>query len=76
MALFSTYAISAMCQAGIDVIDVYPMTESFPGGTKDEVHYANYVFRPMEKLLEQYKLHNHTTVSRNRKINGIKRCIS
>ena len=75
MALFSTYAISAMCQAGFDVIDVYPMTESFPDGTTDEVHYQNYVFSPMEELLEQYKLHNHKTVSRNRKINEIKRCI-
>ena len=39
LELFHKYAVSAMCKAGIPVLDVYPMTFSYPNGTRDHVHY-------------------------------------
>ncbi|CAB4011400.1 Hypothetical predicted protein, partial [Paramuricea clavata] len=42
IVLYNAYAMSAMCRAGVDVIDVYPMTDSFPPGTiskNDALHY-------------------------------------
>lgn len=55
--LYNAYATSAMCRAGIDVIDVYPISDSYPAGTvtqTDPVHYADHVFRDIEALL--YKM--------------------
>lgn len=55
--LYNAYATSAMCRAGIDVIDVYPISDSFPGGTlsqTDPVHYGAHVFRDVEAFL--YKM--------------------
>ena len=55
--LYNAYATSAMCRAGIDVIDVYPIRDSYPAGTvtqTDPVHYAGHVFRDVEALL--YKM--------------------
>ena len=52
--LYNAYAMSAMCKAGIDVIDVYPMTDSFPPGTvskRDPLHYGRHPLRSVEKLL-------------------------
>ena len=52
--LYNAYATSAMCRAGIDVIDVHPISESYPAGTvspTDPVHYADNVFRDVEALL-------------------------
>ena len=52
--LYNAYATSAMCRAGIDVIDVYPLTHSFPPGTvskKDPVHYERRVFESVEALI-------------------------
>lgn len=52
--LFNAYTTSAMCSAGIDVIDVHPISESHPVGTvsnSDPVHYADHVFRGVEALL-------------------------
>ena len=37
--MFHKYATNAMCKAGIPVLDVYPMTASYPNGTLDHVHY-------------------------------------
>ena len=57
LKLYNAYATSAMCRAGIDVIDVHPISESYPGGTvsqTDPVHYADHVFRDVEALL--YKI--------------------
>ena len=54
--LYNAYATSAMCRAGIDVIDVHPISESYPLGTasaSDPVHYANVVFRDVEALLSR-----------------------
>jgi hypothetical protein len=46
--------MSAMCRAGVDVIDVYPMTDSFPPGTiskNDALHYGRRAMESVEKLL-------------------------
>ncbi|XP_032221804.2 uncharacterized protein LOC116604066 [Nematostella vectensis] len=60
--LFNAFATSAMCSAGIEVIDVYPVSDSYPWGTgthaslkpaeNDVVHYSNQAFKPAEDLLE------------------------
>lgn len=52
--LYNAFATSAMCDAGIDVIDVYPISDAYPEGTlsrSDPVHYKKSVFRAVEKLL-------------------------
>ena len=48
--LYNAYAMSAMCKAGVDVIDMYAMTDSFPPGTvskRDPVHFE---WRAMESV--------------------------
>lgn len=75
VAMFSSYAMSAMCEAGFDVIDMYPMTDSYPGGTLDVVHYPNHVFSSMVTMLEKYKVNNYRQLSGNETLNRIKRCI-
>ena len=67
--------MSAMCEAGFDVIDVYPMTDSYPGGTEDVVHYPNHVFNAAEKLLEKYKANKNKRLEQNEKKSRIQRCI-
>lgn len=58
MQLYNAYAMDAMCKGGIEVLDVYPLTDSYPGGTGsavspfDPVHYQTFVFESVEKLLE------------------------
>lgn len=73
--MFSSYAMSVMCEAGFDVIDIYPMTDSYPGGTLDVVHYPNHVFSSMVTMLEKYKVNNYRQLSGNETLNRIKRCI-
>ena len=54
--LYNAYATSAMCRAGIDVIDVYPISDSYPAGTwsqTDPVHYVPHVFRDVEGFLHK-----------------------
>ena len=65
-----------MCQAGFDVIDVYPMTDSYPSGTDDVVHYPNHVFNSVETLLEKYKALNNKELGENENKTRIKHCIS
>ena len=67
--------MSAMCQAGFDVVDVYPLTDSYPGATLDEVHYPKGVFDAMETMLEKYKVHNNTPEHINATERRIKRCV-
>lgn len=43
-----------MCKAGIPVLDVYPMTASYPNGTLDHVHYSNNVQRAAEDQLIRF----------------------
>lgn len=52
--LFNAYAMTAMCRAGFLVLDVYPLTSSYPSGTLDGVHYNNTVFASAEDILENY----------------------
>ena len=51
--LFNAYAMSAMCKAGFEVLDVYPLTASYEPGTLDGTHYDALVFKTVE--LELYK---------------------
>ena len=66
----------AMCKAGFDVIDLHPLTDSYPPRCKDYVHYGFEVFDMMEKMLEQYKVHDNKKLDENEKHGKIKRCIS
>ena len=63
-----------MCEAGFDVIDLYPMTDSYPGGTLDVVHYPNKVFDTVETLLERYKMNNNQRLGTNERNRRIRRC--
>lgn len=49
--MFHKYAVSAMCKAGTPVLDVYPMTASYPNGTLDHVHYSDGAQRAAEDQL-------------------------
>lgn len=70
--------MSAMCEAGFDVIDVYPMTDSYPGGTLelDVVHYSGKVFVTVETLLERYKTENNQRLGTNERKRRNRRCTS
>ena len=46
--------MSAMCQAGFVVLDVFPLTASYEPGTWDVVHYKSKVFKTAELDLEKY----------------------
>ena len=55
--LYNAYAMSAMCRAGVDIIDVYPMTDSFPPGTvskRDPVHYESRAMESIQALLYHF----------------------
>lgn len=62
--LYNSYATTQMCRAGFLVLDVFPITDSYPQGTgthgahgpvkNDIVHYSNLAFRPVEELIEEY----------------------
>ena len=68
--------MSAICQAGFDVIYVYPLTDSYPGGTLDVVHYANKVFVTMETLLEKYVADINQRLVTSDRIEIFRRCTS
>ena len=50
-----------MCDAGVNVLDVFPLSDSYPNGTGlvnkdyDAVHYNNWVFQAVIDFLERYK---------------------
>ena len=52
--LFDAYAMSAMCKAGFEILDVFPLTASYMPGTMDIVHYRNEVFNQAEIELEKF----------------------
>ncbi|XP_046859014.1 uncharacterized protein LOC124452500 [Xenia sp. Carnegie-2017] len=52
--LFDTYAMSAMCKAGFEVLDVFKLTDSYLPGPTDVVHYHPFVFKTVQKELEIY----------------------
>ena len=76
IALFSAFATSAMCNAGFDVIDVYPVSDAYPNGTLDHAHYEPRAFWDMQTLLEKYKTQNNEKLNDNKRKNRLKRCIS
>ncbi|XP_067031987.1 uncharacterized protein [Acropora muricata] len=73
-ALFSAFATSAMCNAGFDVIDVYPISDAYPDGALDHVHYSPRVFWDLETLLEKYKTQNNEKLDDNKWKNRLKHC--
>ena len=58
--LYNACAAWAMCRAGFEMLDVYPLSASFPNGTDrsydpyDSVHYKDSVFKPAEEILMEY----------------------
>ena len=67
--MFHKYAVNAMCKAGIPVLDVYPMTFSYPNGTLDHVHYDEHAQRAAEDqllifILEKMKARKQENVNR------------
>ena len=52
--LFNAYSMSAMCNAGIPIIDVFPMTSSYPCKPIDGIHYNITLFKPVEEILQSY----------------------
>lgn len=62
--LYNSLATSLMCQAGLEVLDVYPFTRSYPGGTggpevawykeHDIVHFKFHVMKTLDMFLEDY----------------------
>ena len=44
----------AMCNASIEVLDVFPLSASYPNGTVDITHYREKVFFAAEKELKRY----------------------
>ncbi|XP_015759130.1 PREDICTED: uncharacterized protein LOC107338414 [Acropora digitifera] len=75
VALFSAFATSAMCNAGFDVVDVYPLSDASPDGAYDYAHYKPRVFWDLETLLEKYKTQNNEKLDDNKWKNALKRCI-
>ena len=59
VTLLNAYATSQMCDAGIPVLDLFPMTDSYPRGSGiggyqfDAVHYEHKVFATAERRLEE-----------------------
>lgn len=52
--LYNAFANSAMCENSISFLDVYPVSESYPPGTKDGIHYKDEVFNSAIDVLERY----------------------
>ena len=52
--LFDAYAMSAMCQAGFAVLDLFPLSASYEPGAYDVLHYRDQVFYTAEDELERY----------------------
>eukprot|EP00795_Rhopilema_esculentum_P002928 gene2928-1170_t len=57
--LFNAFATSQMCNAGIPILDLFPLTDSYPKGSGiagyqfDAVHYEHSTFAKAERLLEE-----------------------
>ena len=43
-----------MCDAGISILDVFPMTSSTSQQPEDGIHYRNEVLLPIENVLINY----------------------
>jgi len=44
-----------MCDAGFDVIDVYPVSDAYPNGTLDHAHYEPRAFWDMQTFWRNTK---------------------
>ena len=54
ISLFNAYANARLCTAGFTILDIFPISASFPEGSRDHVHYHYYVFEPAEEALASY----------------------
>ena len=52
--LINAYGFEKMCKAGIPVIDVFPMTSSYPNKPPDGIHFSMRLFKPVKELLSKY----------------------
>ncbi|XP_068683602.1 uncharacterized protein [Montipora foliosa] len=52
--LFNAYANWAMCKVGFIIMDVFPVSSSYPGGTVDGVHFKDFVFTPAADAVERF----------------------
>ncbi|CAH3194372.1 unnamed protein product [Porites evermanni] len=52
--LFNKFATWEMCMAGIPVLDIYPLTATWPHGTRDHIHYSDDVIEPAVLALERF----------------------
>jgi len=52
--LFNAYSMATMCKAGVDVIDVFPMTSSYPHKPSDGIHFDMKLFMPVREALHRY----------------------
>ena len=52
--LFNAFANSVMCDAGIPILDVMPLTSSTFHQPEDGIHYENEIFTPIENFLINY----------------------
>lgn len=62
--LYNSYATSLMCRTGLEVLDVYPFTRSYPEGTggpevayykeHDIVHFKFHVMKTIDLFIEDY----------------------
>ncbi|XP_012555003.1 uncharacterized protein LOC101234683 isoform X1 [Hydra vulgaris] len=52
--LFNAYSMSAMCRAGIAVVDVFPLTSAIEVKPTDGIHYDVTVFTSLTKILQEY----------------------
>ena len=59
ISLFNAYSNARLCTAGITILDIFPISASFPEGTKDHVHYHYFVFEPAEDALADFVWRNY-----------------
>lgn len=55
--LFNAYSMSAMCEAGIPIVDVFPMTSSYPKQPEDGIHFDVKLLEPVIDVLKAYFLY-------------------
>ena len=52
--LFNAFANSAMCNAGIPILDVFPITASTWKQPEDGIHYEISLLKPVDNVLINY----------------------
>jgi hypothetical protein len=66
--MFNAYATSLMCREGFEILDIFPLSASYPGGTggpnveyfkeHDIVHFKPIVMKPFQDALAEYFMGN------------------